>query len=138
MARLRASAIPHDYQVQMQSLGQQFKALNHFLLSFVMRKSYEDQCLLLLTEFTQDYFNLEMGSINHKAQKGLERNGSQYRVSLRRFTESHAIRPACPTILNLCIAGVLVIFLHCNKIPAAINLGKQKNMLCFSSQFQRF
>lgn len=41
MAGLRASAIPHDYQAQMESLGQQFKALNHFLLSFVMRKSYE-------------------------------------------------------------------------------------------------
>lgn len=42
MAGLRASAILHDYQAQMESLGQQFKALNHFLLSFVMRKSYED------------------------------------------------------------------------------------------------
>lgn len=34
-----------------------------------MRKCCGDQCLLLLTEFTSDYVNLEIGSINHKAKK---------------------------------------------------------------------
>lgn len=49
MAGLRESAIPHDYQAPMKSLGQQFKLLNHVLL---WESAMEISVFLLLSEFT--------------------------------------------------------------------------------------